>query len=90
MQQSGELLLGDKLIAHWSDVDPDPSLVRSACDLRAGTSGYRAWQLAEDLRGRYRLPSFVPKDFSWDAINTLKEHHDRELERIREHQAGSA
>ena len=85
-----ELLLGDKMIAHWSDVDPDPSLVRRACDLRAGTSGYRAWQLAEGLRGRYRLPSFVPKDFSWDAINTLKEHHDRELERIRKDQAGSA
>ena len=34
-------------------------------------------------------PNFVPKDFSWDTIRTLKEHHDRELERVREGQTES-
>ena len=85
-----ELLLGERMIAFWSDVDRDPSLVRSACDARSGVSGYRAWQLAEDLRSRYGLPSFVPRDFSWDAIKTLKERHDRELDAIRGGQGGSA
>ena len=79
-----EILLGNSMIAFWSDVDPDPSLVRSACDAQAGTSGYRSWRLAEDLRSRYGLPDFVPKDFSWDVIKALKKHHDRELERVRE------
>ena len=85
-----ELLLGDRMIAFWSDVDPDPSLVHNACDARAGTSGYRAWQLAEDLRCRYRLPDFVPKDFSWDTVRTLKQHHDREVARIKKDQTDSA
>ena len=79
-----ELLLGERMISFWSDVDPDPSLLRSACNTQAGTCGYRAWKLAEDLRARYRLPEFVPRDFSWDTIKVLKEQHDREIMRIKE------
>ena len=85
-----ELSLGDSTVAFWSDVDPDPSLARSAFDSRAGTSGYRAWRLAEDLRSRYKLSSFVPEDFSWDAIRTLKNHHDREMARLKKDQVESA
>ena len=82
-----ELLLGERMIAFWSDVDPDPSLTRSACDAQAATCGYRAWKLAENLRTRYKLPEFVPKDFSWDTIRGLKKRHDREIARIREEQS---
>ena len=77
-----ELILADKRIAFWNDVDPDPSLLRNACDAQAGTCGYRSWRLASDLRSRYRLPDFSPRDFSWDPMATLKEHHDGELARI--------
>ena len=79
-----ELLLGERMIAFSSDVDPDPSLVRSVCDAQAGTCGYRAWKLAEDLRARYGLPEFISTDFSWDIIKTLKKRHDREVTRIKE------
>ena len=54
-----ELLLGERMIAFWSEVDPDPSLARSVCDAQAGTCGYRAWKLARELRERYgtaRIP----------------------------------
>lgn len=81
-----ELLLGERLIAFWADVDPDPGLLRNACDAQAGTCGYRAWKLAQDLRTRYSLPEFVPSNYSWDTIQGLKEHHDREIVRIRDAQ----
>ena len=74
------------MIAYWSDIDPHPSLAQSVCDAQAGTCGYRAWKLAEDLRARYGLPEFVPKDFSWDTIKALKKRHDREVMRIKEQQ----
>lgn len=82
-----EILLGNRMIAHWADVDMDPDLVRNACDAQAGLVGYRAWRLAEDLRNRYKLPDFSPKEFSWDARRTLKRHHDRELKRVRDDQS---
>lgn len=85
-----ELLLGERMIAFWSDIDHEPSLLRNACDAQAGICGYRAWQLAEELRSRYGLPDFVPRDFSWDVIKTLKQRHDREQVRIRQNQASTS
>lgn len=81
-----QLLLGASAIEFWWDVDPDPALVRSACDGQAGLTGYRAWQVAEDLRNKYGLPNFDPKEFSWDIVTTLKKDHDYEIKRIKEHQ----
>lgn len=77
-----ELILADRTIAFWWDVEPDPALLQNVCDAQAGTCGYRAWRLAAELRSRYSLPEFSPGAFSWDPIGTLKEHHDRELARI--------
>ena len=79
-----EALLGQQAITAVADIDPDPLLVAGACDAQAGLGGYRALRLAADLRSRYRLPSFTPSDFSWDLTRVLKEHHDRELARIRD------
>ena len=81
-----ELSLGERMIAFWSDVDPDPSLLRGACDAQAGICGYRAWKLAQDLRAQYSLPDFVPRDFSWDTIRALKKRHDQETARLNEAQ----
>ena len=79
-------LLGESAIEFQWDIDPDPAQLRSACDGQAGLTGYRAWQVAEDLRNKYGLPKFDPKEFSWDIVTTLKKDHDREIERIKEHQ----
>lgn len=81
-----ELEIGESAISFWWEVDPDPALVRNACDGRAGTIGYRAWQIAKELRRTYGLGEFVPTDFSWDTVRTLKKYHDREIERVKEHQ----
>ena len=81
-----ELMLANRMISFWADIDPDPPTVWNACDAQAGKCGYRAWRLADDLRRRYRLPDFVPKDFSWDSIKALKDRHDREVARIKEEQ----
>ncbi len=75
-----ELLLSDQTIEFWWDVDRET--VRGACDEQAGKSGYRAWLIASQLRGRYRLPSFDPRSFAWDVVATLKEHHDRAIKKL--------
>ena len=77
-----ELILGDSKIAFWLDIDPDPDLIRNACTNQAGVHGYRAWCLANDLRTKYCLPEFVPGDFSWDMMDVLNKHHNRELARV--------
>ena len=84
-----ELILADRTIAFWWEVETDPSLLHNVCDAQAGTCGYRAWRLAAELRSRYSLPDFSPGAFSWDPIGTLREHHDRELARITAERAES-
>ena len=84
LSMQNELNLSDRAIAFWFDVDPDPALVRNACDGQAGTCGYRAWKLAGDLRGRYKLPDFSSDHFSRDTVKMLKKYHDREAARGRE------
>lgn len=83
LSMQNELNLSDRAIAFWFDVDPDPALFRNACDGQAGTCGYRAWKLAADLRGRYKLPDFSSGHFSRDTVKILKKFHDRETERAR-------
>lgn len=82
-----EISLGRGMILHWADLDMETDSVRNACDAQAGVLGYRTWQLAEDLRNRYKLPDFSPKEFSWDTRRTLKKHHDKELQRIKDDQS---
>lgn len=83
---ANELEIGDRMITFWEDIDRTPGLVCNACDAQAGVLGYRAWRIAKDLRTRYKLGAFTPNEFSWDRVETLKQHHDSEIARIREHQ----
>ena len=46
---------------------------------QCGTTGYRAWALAHDLRKQYRLHPFDPRATSWDFADKLKGHHDDAL-----------
>ena len=89
---TNELEFGDRMIAFWEEIDPDPAHVRNACDAQAGVLGYRAWQIAKDLRTRYKLGAYAPEAFSWGWVSTLKRHHDREIARVRDdqqdHEAG--
>ena len=79
---SNELRLAESTIAFWFDVQPDPVEIQNAFDEQAGACGYRAWQLARDLRTKYELPDFAPSGFSRDPIERLKDRHDRALARI--------
>jgi len=54
---------------------------KSACNGQAGLRGYGAWQLAAEMRNRYKLSKFSPKETTWDVEKTLKEVHDQELRR---------
>jgi hypothetical protein len=69
-----EIFLSDGAIAFVWEVDHDT--VQGACNEHAGKCGYRAWQLAVDLRKRYGLPEFDPKQTHWDIVPVLKESFD--------------
>lgn len=77
-----ELSLSEGTIKFWEDVDRET--VSTACDDQAGKCGYRAWKLAEDIRRRYKLPAFDPKQTAWDVRGLLEVHHDTALKRVRE------
>jgi hypothetical protein len=48
-----------------------------ALDRQAGKTGYRAWQLAVDLRKKTGLPANDLSGHTWDFIATIKAEHDR-------------
>ena len=52
------------------------------CSKKAGLHGYRAWQLAADMRRRYALPDFDPLETAWDLVSLLKGQHDKELSEL--------
>jgi hypothetical protein len=84
-----ELSLSDEAIAFYWEIDPaDQGALLSICSAQAGKSGYRAWQLAADMRHRYGLPEFKPEETAWDVVKTLKEEHDHEIKRLKEQQRG--
>jgi hypothetical protein len=79
-----EIVLADRSVAFWWEVDPE--LVRTECDSQMGKCGYRAWQLASDLRARYKLPPLNIAEHSWDPTKILSDLHDRAIRQLRENQ----
>lgn len=80
-----ELYLSEGQIAFWWEIEPgDQGIMMNACDGQAGKCGYRAWQLAADMRRHYGLPEFDPKQTNWDVVRVLKEEHDQELKRMKD------
>lgn len=49
---------------------------------QTGLRGFLAWQVAIDLRDHYGLPSFDPKQVSWDVEKIIKEYHDKAKENL--------
>lgn len=78
-----ELKLSDGQINFWEDVG-ERDCIPQEFDEQAGKCGYRAWVLASDLRGHYRLAAFDPRNTAWDIVETLRSHHDAAVKRIRE------
>jgi hypothetical protein len=80
-----ELVLSARLIGFWEDVDRE--CVPAACDQEAGKCGYIAWELAADLRRRYHLGAFGPKQTSYDILSVLKPLHEKALREAKERSA---
>jgi hypothetical protein len=71
------------IIAQWWNLEgDDQGIVLNSCDGQAGKCGYRAWQLAADMRRHYGLPQFDPTHIGWDIVTDLRHHHDEELKRV--------
>ncbi|MYI24623.1 MAG: hypothetical protein F4109_04235 [Gammaproteobacteria bacterium] len=83
---SNELMLAKAAIDFAKGVadSEDHLYVRNTFDGQAGKCGYRAWQLAIDLRQKYTLGEFSPSEFSWNSERLLKKHHDQELDARKE------
>jgi len=80
-----DLRLSEGIIKFWWEIEPgDQGILMTTCDGQAGTCGYRAWQLAADMRRHYGLPEFDPKPTSWDVVTVLKEQYDLELKRMKD------
>ena len=73
LSMSNELMLAKATIDFAKGIaDPeDHFYVCNAFDRQAGKCGYRAWQLAKDLRRKYALGEFSPKEFSWNSERLL-------------------
>jgi len=84
LSTENELMVSDEAIAVWEDIDRNS--VGHAADQQAGKSGYRAWLLAVDLRCHYKLPPFDISIIRWNFVAKIKQHHDQEIELMREHQ----
>jgi hypothetical protein len=73
-----ELRLAEGTLTHMSAVEPDCTDL--ACRLQSGKCGYIAWQIAEDLRRYYSLPTFDPFHTAWDVVGALKVEHDEVMD----------
>lgn len=81
-----EIKLSDGHIGFWEDVGYR-ECIPSECAQQTGKCGYRAWELARDLRGVYELGPFDTKNVSqWDFVETLKRMYDQKLLEIRDRQ----
>lgn len=49
------------------------------CDMQAGKSGFRAWELATNLRHAYSLPEFDLQHTPWKFVELLKKYHDQAM-----------
>lgn len=79
-----ELELSDKALDFHFEVDAFQ--LGSAFKDEAGKCGYRAWEIATELRSLYKLPSFRSKDLYWDFVETLKDNHDAAMRRLADSQ----
>ena len=77
-----EIMLSQGAIDFWYEIDDE--CVPTTCREQTGKCGYRAWQLANELRNFYKLLQFDPKQLSWDIESILKKHHDQAINRIKE------
>ena len=63
-----ELSLSEGIIKFWWEIEPgDKGILLTACDRQAGKCGFRAWQVAADMRRRYGFPEFSPEQTTWDV-----------------------
>jgi hypothetical protein len=76
-----ELRVSEGVIKFWSELEPrGQGILLNTCNGQAGKCGYRAWQLAVDIRRRYGLsPVFEP-----DFVKVLKENYEQELKRMKD------
>jgi hypothetical protein len=72
LTMQNELELAARQIRTVWDVTADEDAADEACGDAIGVSGFRAWDLAKNLRRDYRLPIFDPKETWWDAVAALE------------------
>lgn len=62
------------LSGFWEVCDPED--FSSQYRHQAGYLGYRAWEIAQNLRIKYALSTFEPKNNSWNIKEYLQPHFD--------------
>jgi hypothetical protein len=63
-----ELCLSEGAIKFSWEIEPtDEGVHLTTCNGEAGKCGYRAWQLAADMRHRYGLPEVKPEETAWNS-----------------------
>jgi hypothetical protein len=79
------LCLSEGAIKFSWEIEPgNQGVLLTTCDGQAGKCGYRAWQLAADMRRRYGLPEFKQEETAWDVVATIKKEHDRVINLLKD------
>jgi hypothetical protein len=81
-----ELRVSEGIIKFCWELEPgDQGILLNTCNGQAGKCGYRAWQLAVEMRRRYGLlAESEPEQTAWDFVKVLKENYDQELKRMKD------
>ncbi|MFI5022840.1 MAG: hypothetical protein ACHQRJ_14470 [Alphaproteobacteria bacterium] len=77
-----EIALADHKILFWWDVVGDEDCMETEADQQAGMCGYRAWNLAADLRMRHGVPASDLTDRAWDFVATLQKQHEAAMKSL--------
>jgi hypothetical protein len=76
LSMENELVLADQKILFWWDVVGDEDSMQTEADHQAGQCGLKAWSLAGELRGFYRIPASTLPTTGWDFVATLRQQAD--------------
>jgi hypothetical protein len=71
-----EIRLSEQKISFYWDVLREPDCTETETNQQAGKCGYRAWNLAVELRNRHGLPVCDLTELTWDFVAKLREQYE--------------
>jgi hypothetical protein len=76
LSMPSELVLAHETILFWWDMLTDKDGMETETNYQAGLYGFRAWNLASELRRRYGIPASTLPERRQNFVVTLREQHD--------------